>query len=81
MVKLVKLINHENRDEITNPNNNSHTTSDDEYEFEYENDGPPLSDENIENEPFNDHSIGMDTMYIILQYIIKTNQLILNKII
>lgn len=62
MVKLVKLINDEDKDEITIPNN-SHT-SDDENEFEYENDGPPLSDENILNELFNDPGMHYNIKYI-----------------
>lgn len=49
MVKLVKLISDENKDEIIIPNENVNT-SDDENDVEYENDGPPLCDDDIQNE-------------------------------
>lgn len=54
MVKLVKLVNYENRDKLVDPSSSSSCISDDE-EYEYENEGTILSnDDDIESELFND---------------------------
>lgn len=67
MIKLVKLMN-DNQDETIIPNSNLYGDVDDDDEFEYENEGLPISDDNIENELFNNQT-SIYGIYIIYIYI------------